>query len=306
MIYKTTSVKRVIAKVMSDMDLQEGTHRISDMVEWAAEAVERIGAFPSFITKVAGMDGNPPLELKDYQSQLPPDFHRLIQVEYSTNIAGPFYPMRYATGSFAGFNVLTGNNSSANPSDSAVESDLVKLAMDVYDLNYEDALELINTDEDKRATLVGILNSTTAGGIVSPDTAINNSGDYTYIVVGNYIKTNIKDGYLLVSYQAVPTDDEGYPLIPDDASYIEALYWFIVMKLTYPEWRAGRVRDAVYYDARRSWNYYSKQAYANAIMPTRDQMESIKNTWLRLVPEIHEHDSAYSTIGQRQVVYNQQ
>jgi len=304
MIYKNVSVKRVIAKVFADMDLQEGSHKISDMIEWAADAVERIGAFSSFVTKVAGMDGNPPLELKDYQTQLPPDFHRLIQIEYSPSPTGPFYPMRYATGSYAGFNEITKSDSKVS-SNVVAESDLVKLAMDLYQLDYEAALRLINEDPHVREQLTGILASTTIGGVSSPDMAINSTNDYTYVVVGNYIKTNTKDGYLLVSYQAVPTDDEGYPLIPDDASYMEAVYWYIVMKLTYPEWRAGRVRDAVYYDARRSWNYYAKQAYANAMMPTRDQMESIKNTWLRLVHEIHEHSSAYSTVGQQQIVYNQ-
>ena len=46
MIYKLTSVKSVIAKVFTDLDLQEETHRVSDMIEWAGEALEKIGAFP--------------------------------------------------------------------------------------------------------------------------------------------------------------------------------------------------------------------------------------------------------------------
>lgn len=52
MIYKLTSVKRVIAKVFTDLDLKEGDHRITDMIEWASEALLKIGAFPQFTTKV--------------------------------------------------------------------------------------------------------------------------------------------------------------------------------------------------------------------------------------------------------------
>jgi hypothetical protein len=124
------------------------------------------------------------------------------------------------------------------------------------------------------------------------------------MVVGNYIKINISSGYLMMAYQAIPTDKNGYPLIPDNESFLEAIYWYINMKLMYPEWREGRVRDAVYYDARRSWNYYRKQAYGEAMMPNADQLESLKNTWLRLVPNIDEHATFYSTLSDQEIIYN--
>ena len=77
------------------------------------------------------------------------------------------------------------------------------------------------------------------------------------------------------------------------------------MKLLYPQWAAGTVRDAVYIDAKRSWNFYCKQAYGNAMMPNgAAQMQSIKNTWHRLVEEFNEHDSFFSTMGQGQIIYN--
>ena len=76
------------------------------------------------------------------------------------------------------------------------------------------------------------------------------------------------------------------------------------MKLTYPEWKAGRIRDAVYYDTRSSWNFYRKQAYGHSMMPNIDQLESIKNAWLRLVPEINEHANAFASLNVRQQIYN--
>ena len=78
MLYKNTSVKKVIAKVLTDNDVQEGDHRISDMIEWAGEALEKVGVFPSFINKITGKDDNPILVLSNYQTKLPNDFHRMI------------------------------------------------------------------------------------------------------------------------------------------------------------------------------------------------------------------------------------
>lgn len=302
MIYKTTSVKRVISKVFTDLDLQEGDHRVSDMIEWAGEALEKIGAFPSFINKVTGKDGVPILVVSNYQTKLPNDFHRLIQVGFSSVESGPFYSMRYATGSFDyGSETNTGNETEAVYPESA----LIALAMDLYSYTYEEALAFLNSNQNIRSILNSLLaQSGTYISTSNQENYLDTTVDCTYIVTDNYIKTNQQTGYIMLAYQAIPTDNNGYPLIPDDASFLEAVYWYIVTKLLYPQWKLGTIRDAVYYDARRSWNYYCKQAYGNALMPNKDQLESIKNTWLRLVPEITEHSTGFSTLGERQGIYN--
>lgn len=304
MIYKLTSVKSVITKVFTDLDLQEETHRVSDMIEWAGEALEKIGAFPYFINKVTGLEGAPLLELSNYQCKLPCDFYSLIQLTYSENANGPFLPMRYSTGNFETY---------GNPEDitsttiTPPESDMVTFAMQLYDMDYDTALSYINSNPDKRV-LISAMVSDGYAKVVNVSDSIGNplitTDDITYVISNNYIKTNVRTGYIMMAYQAIPTDCDGYPMIPDEISFKEAIYWYINMKLMYPKWAEGRVRDAVYYDAKRSWNYYCKQAYGDALMPNADKLESIKNAWLRLVPNIKEHNSGFSTLGQEQYYYN--
>lgn len=258
MIYNLTSCRTIIAKVFSDLDLQEETHRISDMVEWIGEGMLKIGAFPSLTTKVTGKEGLPLLDIVDYQAKLPCDMHTLNQIAYSTSANGPFYPMRYATGSYS-FNQGMSNSTSSEATNTKINTDL--------------------------------------------NTSLN--FDYVYSVTGGYVKTNIKNGYLLISYQAIPVDSDNYPLVPNDESFKEALYWYINMKLSYPKWKNGEIRDAIYYDAKSSWNFYRKQAYAEAMMPNSDQLESIKNSWLKLIPEINANKTFFSTTGQQDIIYNQ-
>jgi hypothetical protein len=304
MIYKLTSVNKVISKVFTDLDLKEGDHRISDMIEWSAEALLKIGAFPSFVNKVTGKDNVPYLEVVDYQSRLPNDFHSVIQVSFSDSVNGPYYPMTYGTGSFEYGKVL---NEVSTTTNAVPESSLVTLAMTLYELDYAAALAKINNEPNTRANLIVLMNQmdstySAGSGTSTPSTSTN---EYKYIITSNYIKTNIRNGYIMLAYQAIPTDSNGYPMIPDDVDFLEALYWYITMKLLYPEWKMGRVRDEVYYDARRSWNFTCKKAYGNAMMPNVDQLESIKNQWLRLVPELDEHAGGFATLGERQVIYNQ-
>ena len=304
MIYKLTSVKSVIAKVFADLELQEDVHRITDMMEWAGEALEKIGAFPYFINKVTGLNNQPLLVLSNYQVKLPHDFYSLIQAAYSPNSNGPFYPMRYSTGSFDG----NGNSETITPlATTPAESDIITMAMSIYGLSYDDAVIYMNNYPEKR-TIISSLITNAYDRNKSFDTTSGNplatTDDYTYVISNGYMKTNISDGYIMLSYQAIPTDENGYPMIPDDISFKEAIYWYINMKMMYPKWCSGQVRDAVYYDAKRSWNYFCKQAYGDALMPNTDKLESIKNAWVRLVPEFHEHSSGFSTLGQEQYYYN--
>lgn len=259
MIYNLVSVKRVISKVMTDLDLQEDTHRIKDMVEWSGEALEKIGAFPTLEKVVAGKGGEPLIELSNYQAQLPTGLHTITQVAYSEDDDGPFYAMRTSTGSFDYSRGRTIEDTD-NPGTYTTEEE----KEDTYSYEY----------------------------------------DLVYTIVPGYIKTNVREGYLLLSYTRIPTDSDGYPMIPEHISFQEAIYWYITMKLMYPEWKMGRVRDMVYFDARSSWNFYCKQAYGNAMMPNADQLESMKNAWLKIVPEIDEHSKFFSTTGEEQVIYN--
>ena len=257
MLYNNVSVRQVISKVLTDNNLQEETHRISDMIEWAGEAMEKINAFPSLEIHVAGKEGEEALTVTNYQAALPANLHQVIQVAYAEedNYDGPFYPMRYSSGSF-----------NANKGITIPDS---------------------TTTEDEKANQTGF------------------SIDLTYVITPGYIKINAQTGLLILAYTSIPIDEEGYPMVPNDTGFIDALYWYITMKLLYPMWVQGTIRDAIYYDARRSWNYYSKQAYGNAMMPNPDQMESIKNTWNRLIPELGDHNGFYSTTGQRQEIRNQ-
>jgi len=94
------------------------------------------------------------------------------------------------------------------------------------------------------------------------------------------------------------------PLIPDKPSYFEAIYWYVAMKLLYIEYFTGRKPQHIYYDAKRSWNFYRQQAYAECIMPNENELENIKNTWHTMVPELDSYRTYFSTTGDKQIIYN--
>lgn len=63
-----------------------------------------------------------------------------------------------------------------------------------------------------------------------------------YFIKPGWIVTNKKKGFIKLAYKAIATDERGYPLIPDLTSYQEAIYWYVVMKLTFPKFMSGTLR----------------------------------------------------------------
>lgn len=311
MITKLTSVKTVIAKIIADLDLKEDDTKISDITEWCGEAIEQIGAITQFIPKVTGVEGVPAVKINCHQAPLPCDLHQLHQVAYSFNCNGPWFPMRKATGSFAvwgyGDNCCENKNCECLTPEMIIQNDtLVNLVVDMYgNIDKTEAIEMINSNQNLRTILSNLINLHTYDiHSLNSISSTNPSLGFQYTVKPGFIMTNVPNGYLKLSYSAIPTDEESYPLIPDLMSYKEAIYWYVTMKLKYPEYLNGRMNREVYYDIRRSWNFYRNQAYAEALMPNEDGLESIKNNWNKIVPEFRDHNSFYSHTGERQIIYN--
>lgn len=111
------------------------------------------------------------------------------------------------------------------------------------------------------------------------------------------ITTNFKDGEVLISYLRVPQDEDGYLLIPDDETLKEALthyvlymYW-LTKDLMKEEGASQRMAFHL-----RMWSTLSKKAM-NLNLPTVDQLENLKNTNQRLVPNSRMHDSLFSKLN---------
>jgi hypothetical protein len=122
----------------------------------------------------------------------------------------------------------------------------------------------------------------------------------TFTIDPVYIKTSFRDGTITLAYTAFPVDDEGFPEVPDDISYREALFAYIVKKLKYIDFLDGRINITQYRLIERNWEFYCKQAAAKMQMPNIEQLENLKNWSLRLLPNINDYSNYFSTLGQEQ------
>lgn len=295
---KLVSSKAVLAKIIADLDLKEDEIRITDIREWISEAMEKIGAVQQLEHKVAN------LKICDYQAKLPCDLYRLNQVAFSFENSCGWLPMRKVTNSFGIYKKC----GECDPKMLIQDNALLPLVKNIFNLdNDKDALEILNSDQNIKQTLSALVNQYTVPSnngrlIVGNPATFNTSLQYS--TKPGYITVNVPCGWVKVSYHAIPTDEDSMPMIPDIPSYFEAIFWYVAMKMSYPKYLKGQLSQNIYYDMRSSWNFYRKQAYAEAMMPTVDELETIKNVWHKPYTEFRDHDTFFETTGDEQILYN--
>jgi hypothetical protein len=106
-------------------------------------------------------------------------------------------------------------------------------------------------------------------------------------------------------YRANPTDEDGYPLIPDNIKYVKACVTYIALKmLTKSQIQGKSINPNVAQRIEQDSLFYMGAADTAGRMPTIDDMESWKNNFIRLIPNINAHRNAFREDGRMERRFN--
>ena len=128
------------------------------------------------------------------------------------------------------------------------------------------------------------------------------SFDLTYKIQGNIIFTSIKEGTIEIAYNAFATDSEGYPMIPDNSSFIRALELYIKKQYFTVLFDLGKINQNVYQNVCQEYAWAVGQAQSDLIRPTIDQMQALTNSLNTLIPRVREHSSGFVNNGNTEVI----
>lgn len=123
------------------------------------------------------------------------------------------------------------------------------------------------------------------------------SFDLTYKIQGNVIFTSMKEGTIEIAYNAFAIDSEGYPLIPDNSTFIRALELYIKKQCFTILFDLGQINQAVYQNVRQEYAWAVGQAQSDLIRPTIDQMQAITNSLNTLIWRTTEHNNGFVNNG---------
>ncbi len=128
----------------------------------------------------------------------------------------------------------------------------------------------------------------------------DNCREYTYVVQNCILTASQKDECIEISYKAIPLDETGYPLIPDNESYRLGIEYYIIFRFLEPLWTMGKITDKVFDYYRQMSLWYKGQAGSSLMLANMDQLESTMNGLNRLLINNHAYDVFYKNYGQKE------
>ncbi len=280
---KFTSLDRVLAKLYRDLGLEEINE--SDVVEWTGEALEFIGTQMLYDQAVAFV------EIENHQADLPNNLHQIIQVarnnRWTKQEKKSLCPANIIldctteeaedsgdVGSPCGCNTSSPYYQGFIPLDcegGIIGEHEVAYYRPYFDLKYEYELWRGSHYYATQYTPVRLSNHSFMGTLVCedhPEDLYTSSTD-EYTLVRDKIRTSFKEGSLAIAYYKQALDEEsGYPLIPDDASVLSAITYYITWKYMQRMWYMGRegYGDKMQ-QAEQQWIWYCKQSGNKFYLP---------------------------------------
>ena len=238
----------------------QDTVSLGDLSEWGTEALQFINYPDQWEKVVTRYKSNPDLDITNYKAKIPCDLVHLVAVSVDGYAATP------STNSF--HQLLDGACCGVNEFGSLLT-----------DGTFVDNFG--NTFLTTFGTKYG-------------------SAPLTYELNNDWLTLSIKKGKVCIAYLRFPVDCDGFPMIPDNNSYKEAVKRFMMMKVDYLKWRqnpSDRGFKDLYEHSEQQWNWYCGQAQNQGKMPDLGKMENIKNMLLRLRPNIKAFSSYFTTLA---------
>lgn len=133
-----------------------------------------------------------------------------------------------------------------------------------------------------------------------------NESQYSYNINNNYIFTSFESGEVEMCYMAFPTSNLGMPMIPDDIKFILAVQSYIAERIGFRLWMQEKLTRDRYEKLEQERLWYIGAAGTKAVMPSINEMEAIKNRFLRLKinPNFHDASFTYSSTKERLILHN--
>lgn len=117
---------------------------------------------------------------------------------------------------------------------------------------------------------------------------------------GCMIYTSFRTGQVEISYKAIPTDDDGLPLLPDNAIFLKTLELYIKKEWFTILFDMGKISPAVLQNTQQEYAFKAGQCNNEFIIPSVSEMESITNMFNQLIPRFNEFNKGFRHLGDKE------
>ena len=269
----------IIGKLVRDFGEREDE---GTLIEWIGEAIELIGVNESWCQKTTDL-----INLSNFQCRIPIHCRNIIQIVKNNSYSTP---------------ELSDNNASINvisvTTDDPVPIDELGRPLTGYDVAwYRPYFDLVyeyqfwykspGVRDQSKFGIVQKSGESFFDSQVYKETAdyqgsvyqynLNNP-EYAIIEAAKMLRFSFEKGQIFISYLKQITDVNGFPMIPDEQSYAEALVSYIMYRRTKKDYfKHGQGSENRLVTAKDDWLAYCSQAKNYSFMPKSvDDMEKLK------------------------------
>ena len=125
-------------------------------------------------------------------------------------------------------------------------------------------------------------------------------GEHSFKTQNRVIYTSFPEGEVEVSYQSMPVDNDGFPLLIDNENYLDALEAYIKMKVFGVKFDQGKVAPAIYSEAKQQYGIASRLLESEFTTPSMSEMQSIASLWNTMLPNVMEAYKGFASLGDRE------
>lgn len=126
--------------------------------------------------------------------------------------------------------------------------------------------------------------------------------DLTYKIQGSVIFTSTEDTDIEIAYHAIATDGEGYPLLPDNSSFLRALEAYVKKQHFTILFDLGKLQPAILQNAQQEYAWAVGDCETEFHRLSLDKAESLFNSWRTLLIRDNEHRSGFINNGAKEYI----
>ena len=117
---------------------------------------------------------------------------------------------------------------------------------------------------------------------------------------GRVIFTIFPEGMVQVAYRAVPVDEDGFPMVLDNETYLDALEAYIKVRVFTVKFDQGKLAAGILQNAQADYAASSRVLLSEMNIPSVSEMQSLANIWSAMIPRVREFDKGFKDMANRE------
>ncbi len=117
---------------------------------------------------------------------------------------------------------------------------------------------------------------------------------------GRIIFTSFPEGQVEIAYKSIPIDDDGFPLIIDNETYLNALEAYIKVKVLTVKYDTGKIAAGILSNAQTDYAWAAHLLQSEMTTPSASEMESLTRYLNTMLKPVTSFDQGFKDLGNRE------